>query len=1034
MRKKFTMLFASLLACVGVMKAATPTEELKASTILPSMGIPEYQFYIRGTINNKYWTSTTDDTDNVNSAGKFALYAVPGLQGCYYLYSIDAGKWLTYPNDNRDNRKDFVQIADNFDANAYWKITESANDGNACYQLQPTSLDKGYDGETRIKTDRYANWYQGPNVNSSIGLWETGAAGDAGSAWSFISVDVTDQLDVLLSQKLAVAYEILASQAVYAKGEGFLTTENANDILSSPYSDSDEGKTFANVVDGNSASCWHSDWHGGAVYGGSHYVVVTLGDNTPDLLSFSYSRRSAADNDHTVRWAVYGVPANEEGLADNSREGLTLLAMISTPWGNKNEVFNNLPNFRTLGFKKFRIYSEATEENRGYFHIGEFQLNANTFADSNEDKVKELAAAVATAETLETVTQGDIDVLNAKIALFGLSEEDKVPARGLLNLTGVGYPAANSAARLALESVLNDPAADILALEAAITAYKTSTEVALPVGGKAYQFAMVANNAEKAEYKITANGTTLTAAVDGTASTFYCVEYTNVNGEKRYAFISEEGKFLGYHALTDSYMTHINADKRLQNDCSFAAMTGVESNNVTSEVVDRFGTVTLRVDNRILERQGSDGYFILNFSNQTFDKSSAPFHNATYTSAIKVTEVIDYTPSATVLTAASTVAPLVEGYKRIGEGVNKYAYTYGETAGNDFTVFETAIKTATTAVNSSDYSFTINQPEAGFYRIKSMNSHLQAAHPGRYLQNYANGNGLKLDTNTDAKSIMYISGNTILSYGSGLYINDYDGADELMGEVGTESTSWGIVENAQVVGTYALCGQDGWYASDWTSNAYTTYGSNDANAAWVFEEVVSLPVAVGATGYASFYSPIAVTLPESLTAYYVESTTANAAVLKEITDGVIPANTGVLLYDGVAEAVTYNLTVGGEASVVNDNMLEGTAAKSYIAKDAYVLAKPAAEEGQPENPLGFYRAELNQQDNTSFINNAFKAYLVVEGASAPMFSFDRGEGTTGIDNSRLTIENSAIIYDLAGRRVEKMEKGIYIVNGRKVIR
>lgn len=45
---------------------------------------------------------------------------------------------------------------------------------------------------------------------------------------------------------------------------------------------------------------------------------------------------------------------------------------------------------------------------------------------------------------------------------------------------------------------------------------------------------------------------------------------------------------------------------------------------------------------------------------------------------------------------------------------------------------------------------------------------------------------------------------------------------------------------------------------------------------------------------------------------------------------------------------------------------------------------------------------------------------------------ENGE-TTGIENSELKIENSDVIYDLQGRRVEKMEKGIYIVNGKKVI-
>jgi hypothetical protein len=44
-----------------------------------------------------------------------------------------------------------------------------------------------------------------------------------------------------------------------------------------------------------------------------------------------------------------------------------------------------------------------------------------------------------------------------------------------------------------------------------------------------------------------------------------------------------------------------------------------------------------------------------------------------------------------------------------------------------------------------------------------------------------------------------------------------------------------------------------------------------------------------------------------------------------------------------------------------------------------------------------------------------------------------GDGSTGIDNSEFTIQNSEFIYDLMGRRVENPAKGVYIVNGKKVV-
>lgn len=1025
--RKLLLTLAVLCGTVSAW-AATPTETFKASTILPSIGIPEYQYYVRGTINNKYWTSTTDDTDDINNAGKFALYAVPGLQDCYYIYSINEGKWLSYPNENRNNQVDFIKTADNFDANAYWKITSSSNGGNACYQMQPTSLDKDYDGETRIKTDRYANWYTGPGACTSIGLWQTGASGDAGSAWSFISVDVADALEVFLSQKLAVANEILASQLNYTKGENILTSDNVSTLFSSPYSDSDEG-VIANLVDNDAATCWHSDWHAGTKLGGSHYFEINLADITPELLSFSYSRRSAADNDHTVRWAVYGVPADENGIAQDSRDGLTLLALVSTPWINKNQVFNNLPPFKTQGFKKFRIYSEATEQNRGYFHIGELQLNANTIADSNADKVKELAAAVAEAEALETVTQADIDKLNAKISEFVLSDEDKARAQELLNLTGVGYPAANSAARIALQNVLDNPASSITDLEPAIAAYKTSTDVTLPVSGKAYQFAFVANDAEKTEYKVTASGTTLTAATDATASTFYCVEYINVNGEKRFAFISEDGKFLGYHALTDSYITHIDANKRLQNDISFSAMTGVTS-NVTSTPEDRFGTVAMKVDNRVLDNQGKNGVFILKWSAGTFDKTDAPFHDRTFTSAIKVTEVAEYTASNAVLTAASTITPLVMGYNRIGEGIGKYSYNYNEGNGTDFNAFETAIKSATDVVESSDYSFEINIPETGFYRIKSQNV-ANNAQFGKYLQLKEDNSGLEESDDANIRSIVYINdAKSILHYSIAQYQNDYS----TPATIGSEAKTWEITENPTSVGTYSLKVSDNSnYLSDWQGTIQA--GVNSTNEAWTFEIVTTLPFTFKAAGlgYATFNAPVAVEIPEGVKAYVGEIQQDGTTLqMWRIENGVIPANTAVLLYNSaVAEDnVTVNMNIVADneeaEAIKGKNNFVGTVAAENLNADKYCYSLQV--NSSDETKVGFYR-------KTTGTKGGFKAWLETdEAVSARVFTiiFD-GDDATGIKEA-LGLENENVeIYDLSGRRLDKPAKGVNIIGGKTVI-
>jgi hypothetical protein len=67
---------------------------------------------------------------------------------------------------------------------------------------------------------------------------------------------------------------------------------------------------------------------------------------------------------------------------------------------------------------------------------------------------------------------------------------------------------------------------------------------------------------------------------------------------------------------------------------------------------------------------------------------------------------------------------------------------------------------------------------------------------------------------------------------------------------------------------------------------------------------------------------------------------------------------------------------------------------------------------------------------------AGKAYLETTVAvSSPVLMFDI-EGTTGI-SEKVTVNNDEIatspVYNLNGQRVEKPAKGLYIVNGKKVI-
>ena len=189
-------------------------------------------------------------------------------------------------------------------------------------------------------------------------------------------------------------------------------------------------------------------------------------------------------------------------------------------------------------------------------------------------------------------------------------------------------------------------------------------------------------------------------------------------------------------------------------------------------------------------------------------------------------------------------------------------------------------------------------------------------------------------------------------------------------------------------------------------------------------------------GYATFYAPANVEIPEGVKAYYIttEGVNTDYVSMTEITTGVIPANTAVVL-EGTEDNYVFNVS-DADATAVSGNLLKGTLTSTNVIGDAYVLSNPG--EG-----VGLYKTQMTeiQLSSTSgkvnvFLNNAGKAYLpasAVPAAAQASNGFRFGEGTTGIEKVEIRNEKSEI-YDLTGRRVENISApGIYIVGGRKVL-
>jgi len=199
---------------------------------------------------------------------------------------------------------------------------------------------------------------------------------------------------------------------------------------------------------------------------------------------------------------------------------------------------------------------------------------------------------------------------------------------------------------------------------------------------------------------------------------------------------------------------------------------------------------------------------------------------------------------------------------------------------------------------------------------------------------------------------------------------------------------------------------------------------------------------ISAQGIGTFYANAATTIPEGVKAYVAteepamdgtdaEGNNVGTITMTEITDDIIPAKTGVVLRGTADQKYDFFYTAEDGATETEGNMLRGYAGAAEYREVAfpedyttYVLAV--------ENEIaGFYRKDA------AFKVYNHKAYLnvpVASGANALRIRFG-DEETTEIESSKLKIDDSAsgAVYDLQGRRVLAPTKGIYVVNGKKLV-
>ena len=208
-----------------------------------------------------------------------------------------------------------------------------------------------------------------------------------------------------------------------------------------------------------------------------------------------------------------------------------------------------------------------------------------------------------------------------------------------------------------------------------------------------------------------------------------------------------------------------------------------------------------------------------------------------------------------------------------------------------------------------------------------------------------------------------------------------------------------------------------------TGNTRTfTMPSQNVTISATFTEIETVEAIItSTTGYATFSSDKALDFTgiNTIEAYYAKTVEDGNVYLLRVY-GTVAANTGLVI-----KGATTRIPVAESGDELLGNLLIGVSSNTEVhASTDYVLAEKSG------------AAVFAQTGANAATVAAGHAYLHVSAAQARTRTIGiGGEDTTGIENSFIDENESGekVIYNLNGMRVKNPTKGLYIINGKKVL-
>ncbi|MBR6319477.1 MAG: InlB B-repeat-containing protein [Prevotella sp.] len=253
---------------------------------------------------------------------------------------------------------------------------------------------------------------------------------------------------------------------------------------------------------------------------------------------------------------------------------------------------------------------------------------------------------------------------------------------------------------------------------------------------------------------------------------------------------------------------------------------------------------------------------------------------------------------------------------------------------------------------------------------------------------------------------------------------------------------WTIsIANDGIATIIATNGQRNWMRYNSSNGIFSCYETGQKDV-YLYEKVgdtgtqnftVSINSACtdGTKSYGTFSAPFAFTVPSDVTVSEIAIENGALKVNDYAAGAIVPANTGVMISSATAGDKTFTSAEGG-TSLGSDNCLRpviwGVEASDMAAADA---------------SCKFYRLTMHNGTKIGFwwgaasgaafdYDTPNRAYLAVPENVTARQSFWFDNEATGISSAKVS-ESTEQVYDLQGRSVAQPTKGLYIMNGKKVI-